>query len=238
MTAEEHRMWEDLNFEYEEAYRDNPFKKACVEKAISLLEPGSRVLDVGCGTGVPVAKMLSDAGMHVTGTDVAPAMVKYAQSQVKGTFEVGNMVEYEPSGDFAAILIIYSQLGLSYKEFHTATSRLIKHLLPSGLLIIGQSPADGKVAADDPAWNASGAFVEGYNLPFWGKPFLTLMFKREGQLQWLRSMGMEIVYDTLDVFQPNNPNCDPEHQQYVVARWKGSDPLVEPEPRPVEKKDN
>ena len=232
MANEEHQMWDDLNSQYEDAYRDNPFKKACVENAISLLEPGSNVLDIGCGTGIPVAQMLSDAGMHVTGTDVAPNMVKIAQDQTRGTFEVADMVDYKPSGHFAAIFIIYSQLGLLYKDFHTAVSRLSKTLLPNGLLIIGQSPADEKVAPDDPAWDESRSYVEGYNLPFWGQPFPTLMFKRQSQLQFLRSMGMEIVYDTLNVFQPNNPNCAPEHQQYVIARRKRLDPLVDPEPRP------
>lgn len=235
MSAEEHQMWDDLNFEYEEAYRDNPFKKACVEKAISLLQPGSNVFDVGCGTGIPVAKTLADAGMKVTGTDVAPSMVKYAQHQVKGTFEVANMVDYQPSEQFNAIFIIYSQLGLSYQEFHTAMSKLIKTLLPDGLLVIGQSPAGEKVPADDPTWDETKSFVDGYNLPFWGKPFLTLMFTREGQARFLQSMGMEIVYDTVDVFQPNNPNCHPETQQYIIARRKGSDPMVEPEPRPVKR---
>lgn len=72
-------MWDGLNIEYENAYQDNPFKKACVAKAIMLLSPGKRVLDVGCGTGVPVAQMLAEAGLDVEGTDVAPNMVKLAQ---------------------------------------------------------------------------------------------------------------------------------------------------------------
>ncbi|KAK5163370.1 uncharacterized protein LTR77_010743 [Saxophila tyrrhenica] len=232
MTTEEHQMWDDLNIEYENAYRDNPFKKACVETAISLLTPGSRVLDVGCGTGIPVAQMLSEAGMLVTGIDVSPNMTKIAQSQIPtGTFEVGNMVEYEPRGQFAAIFIIYSHLGLSYAAFHRATSRLAQTLLPDGLLVIGQSPADD-VAPDDPAWDETKAYVEGYNLPFWGEPFPTLMLKRESQKEFLRSMGMDIVYDTLDVFQPNNPKCAPEHQQYVIARRRGSSRLRKPEPKP------
>src|SRR4051812_44410349 len=35
------------------------------------LQPGSRVLDVGCGTGIPTARRLTDAGHHVTGIDIS-----------------------------------------------------------------------------------------------------------------------------------------------------------------------
>jgi SAM-dependent methyltransferase len=166
MSADEHYMWDGLNVEYENAYHNNPFKKAVVEKAISLLKPGSRVLDVGCGTGVPVAQMLADAGMDVVGTDVAPNMVMHAKRRVKGSFEVADMVNYEPKGSFSAVFIIYSQLGLSYAAFHAAAYRFAKALESGGLIVLGQSPAGAKIAPDDPAWDETKTFVEGYNLPF------------------------------------------------------------------------
>jgi 2-polyprenyl-3-methyl-5-hydroxy-6-metoxy-1,4-benzoquinol methylase len=40
------------------------------------LPPASVVLDLGCGTGVPVSRMLIDAGMTVCGIDAAPTLVK------------------------------------------------------------------------------------------------------------------------------------------------------------------
>lgn len=232
MTTEEHDMWDALNIEYETAYGDNPLKKACIAHAITLLPPGSRVLDIGCGTGVPVAQMLSQAGMDVTGTDVAPNMVSLAGQRVaKGTFVVADMVDYEPEGAFDAIFIIYSHLGLSYRAFHAAVSRLVRSLRPNGLLAIGQSVADA-VLADDPAWDPTHAYVEGYDLPFWGEPFATLMFTRQGQKAWLQSMGLEVVYDDVGVFRPANERCDPETQQYVIARRKGEGEVREPKPLP------
>jgi ubiquinone/menaquinone biosynthesis C-methylase UbiE len=66
MTDHEHDMWNDLNLAYEVAYQDNPYKKALVDHAIKNLKPGSRVLDIGCGTGIPVAQMLDAAGMDGT----------------------------------------------------------------------------------------------------------------------------------------------------------------------------
>ncbi|KAK3066515.1 hypothetical protein LTR53_017103 [Teratosphaeriaceae sp. CCFEE 6253] len=231
MTTEEHDMWDGLNIAYEHAYRHNPFKKAMVAHALTLLPRGSRVLDVGCGTGVPVAQMLADAGMAVTGTDVAPNMIEHARRRVKGAFEVADMADYEPRGSYDAIFIIYSQLGLTYSAFHGAVSRLVHALQPDGLLAIGQSPADS-VPPEDPAWDATHTYVEGYNLPFWGQPFATLMFTREGQRGFLASMGLEVVYDTLDVFQPDNPTCHPEHQQYVIARRRGDQVVRAARPLP------
>lgn len=232
MTTEEHDMWDALNIEYEHAYRNNPFKQDCVEKAIALLKPGARVLDVGCGTGVPVAKMLADAGMDVVGSDVAPQMVKLAQKSVKGNFEVADMVDYQPTGTFDAIFIIFSQLGLTYADFHGAVSRLARTLRPDGLLIIGQAPAEQVVPPEDVAWDETRSYVEGYNLPFWGQPFPTLMFSREGQKGFLQSIGLTIGYDEVNTFQPDNPKCDPEVQQYVIAQRQGDARVKEPMPSP------
>ena len=231
MTEHEHEMWNDLNLEYEAAYQENPYKKALIHHAIQNLASGSRVLDIGCGTGVPVAQMLDAAGMSVVGTDVAPQMVRHARERCGGTFHVVDMVDYEPQGTFDAVFIIYSHLGLTYSAFHRVVSRVVQALAPNGLLAIGQSPAD-KVPYNDSHWDQTHTYLSGYNLPFWGQPFATLMLTRQGQRGFLESAGLEIIYDTLDVFQPNNPNCAAEKQHYIMAKRKASDPVFPPQPFP------
>jgi SAM-dependent methyltransferase len=39
------------------------------------LPPGSTVLDVGCGSGVPISKVLLDEGLSVCGVDASPSFV-------------------------------------------------------------------------------------------------------------------------------------------------------------------
>ena len=41
----------------------------------ALLPPGGSVLDLGCGSGVPVARDLARRGLSVTGVDSAPEMI-------------------------------------------------------------------------------------------------------------------------------------------------------------------
>jgi hypothetical protein len=45
-------------------------------------------------------------------------------------------------------------------------------------------------------------------------------------------MGLEIVSDTIDTFQPNNEKCEPEEQQYIIARRPNEQPLAQPRPLP------
>jgi predicted GIY-YIG superfamily endonuclease len=48
----------------------------------SLLPPGSRVLDAGCGAGVPITRDLVDRGFIVTGVDVSREMLALASANV------------------------------------------------------------------------------------------------------------------------------------------------------------
>jgi 2-polyprenyl-3-methyl-5-hydroxy-6-metoxy-1,4-benzoquinol methylase len=47
-----------------------------VRKWAQTLQKNSAVLDLGCGTGIPISKVLMDEGMIVYGVDASPTMVK------------------------------------------------------------------------------------------------------------------------------------------------------------------
>ncbi|KAJ9620422.1 hypothetical protein H2204_012269 [Knufia peltigerae] len=223
--------FDDLNIQYENAYRDNDFKVACVRKAISLVVPDCRVLDVGCGTGVPVSQMLAEAGLEVVGFDISPKMIEFASTRVRGSFSVSDMLEYQPHGRFAAVFIIFAQLQLSYADFHAAAYKFARTLLPGGIIAIGQMPAD-KYVKNRSDYDETGTFVEDYDAPFMGEPIPTFMFSAQGKRDFLTSMGLEVVSETIDMFQPNNPKCVPEEQQYIIAKRTSDAPLEPPKPLP------
>lgn len=228
--------FDGLNIEYEHAYRDNPFKTACIKTAISLIPQGSRVLDVGCGTGIPVSQMLSEAGLDVVGFDISPKMVEYASTRVKGSFTVSDMLEYKPeppNGAFAAVFIIFAHLQLSYSDFHAAACKFAQTLRPGGIIAIGQMPGD-KYVKDTSDWDETRTYVENYDAPFMGEPLPTFMMSARGQRDFLTSMGLEIVCETIDLFQPNNDKCEPEEQQYIIARRTSEKRLDLPKPLPTQ----
>jgi cyclopropane fatty-acyl-phospholipid synthase-like methyltransferase len=54
----------------------NGIGSATVRNWAKSLRPNSVVLDLGCGTGIPMSKILMEAGMIVYGIDASPSMVE------------------------------------------------------------------------------------------------------------------------------------------------------------------
>ncbi|KAM3085706.1 hypothetical protein ACMFMG_002771 [Clarireedia jacksonii] len=215
--------FDGINIDYEKAYQNNPFKKTCVTKAISMIPSGSRVLDIGCGTGIPVSEMLSKAGLEV--------MVELAKNRVKGTFSVSDMVEYQVESTFAGAFMIFAHLQMSYAAVHAAVYKYVSALQPGGIFVIGQTPSDTYVK-DESVYDETRTYVEDFNIPFMGEALPTFAMSEEGQKKFLTSMGLEIVSETVDVFQPDNPKCDPEVQQYIIAKRPIEGSISKPQPLP------
>jgi cyclopropane fatty-acyl-phospholipid synthase-like methyltransferase len=57
----------------------NVIGTSSVRKWVQTLPSDSSVLDLGCGTGIPVSRILIDHGMKVYGIDASPSMVKAFQ---------------------------------------------------------------------------------------------------------------------------------------------------------------
>ena len=59
------------------------FEKPWLDQFLALLDSGSHVLDLGCGSGRPISEYMIHQGHHVTGLDFAPKMLQVlAQADV------------------------------------------------------------------------------------------------------------------------------------------------------------
>ena len=108
------------------------------------LAPGSRVLDLGCGCGVPATREL--ARRHqVTGVDISPVQIARARRLVPNArFQCADMaaVEFE-QGSFDAAVAFFSLINLPLPEQSVVIERVSGWLVPGGrlLAIVGQEPA-------------------------------------------------------------------------------------------------
>src|SRR3954470_17632420 len=74
---------------------------AWIDELAGLLKPKARVLDLGCGAGVPATKLLVRAGFDVLGIDISHVQIERAQQLVPGaTFIEADMVTWESEPAF------------------------------------------------------------------------------------------------------------------------------------------
>jgi len=154
--------------------------------------------------------MLAEAGFDVVGCDISPKMIKLAHARVKGHFTISDMLNYKIEGKFAAVFMIFSTLQLSCR-------------FPHGCVQICQcalarwdssSRADAKryLRKDVSSYVETKVYVEDYPAPFMGEPLPALMLSAEGQRNSLNSMGVEVVWEQVDAFQPHNEKYELEVQ--------------------------
>jgi SAM-dependent methyltransferase len=110
------------------------------------LGDGARVLDLGCGAGVPSTAAL--AGRHdVLGVDLSAAQLDLARRNVPGArFERGDMTALSfPDGSFAAVTAFYSVLHVPREDHGALFARIAAWLRPGGwfLAALGCSEANG-----------------------------------------------------------------------------------------------
>ena len=99
----------------------DPFVSGLHRIVAELVEPGSKVLDVGCGTG-NLAVRLAPAAVEVVGVELSPAMAEYATRWLGGsTTNVSIIV-----GDVTEVVAEKPD-----RYFDVATMALVLHEMPS-----------------------------------------------------------------------------------------------------------
>lgn len=132
---------------YNEVFRHKEGQLAAGEWLIERLRPGARVLDVGCGTGMPTARQLADAGCDVTGIDRSAEMLAVARRELpEATFLHTDIAGVPASGPrrrgYDAIVAFFSLLTLPRADIPTALRRLYDLLEPGAYFLLSMVETD------------------------------------------------------------------------------------------------
>ena len=109
-----------------------------------ILPPHSRVLDIGCGTGVN-AGYLVEAGHEVTGVDNSAGMLELARKYCsKAQFEECSVLDYYPAEKYDAVIMSFIIVHLNDADAVELLRRVPDFLNPQGYLYLsymsGKSP--------------------------------------------------------------------------------------------------
>jgi SAM-dependent methyltransferase len=95
------------------------------------------ILDLGSGTGLPYAKLLSSKGFYVFGIDLSSEMIKIAKKNVPSAkFKQMSMTDLNFKNEFDGIFSSYSMLLLNPKLFKETAKKIVQALKIGGLFYI------------------------------------------------------------------------------------------------------
>lgn len=99
---------------YDEVFPHKDGQLHAGQLLLDRLPAGASVLDVGCGTGLPTARQLVDAGCTVTGIDISPTMLDLARRNVpEAGFVQRDAADVDAGlGRFNAVVAFFSLLML------------------------------------------------------------------------------------------------------------------------------
>lgn len=194
-------LFDGLGIAYEEAFAASPAHHASLQWLLDELAPGSRVLDVGSGTGRPTAQTLCAAGDDVLGIDVSPVMVEIAARQVPGAeFRCADIRATALSNaSFDAVCVYFSLLQMTRKEQSDLVTRLARALKPGGLMAMATVPVD----------------VEGMDTLFMDQPVRATSFAHHDFVAMVTTAGLTVDSEQNLMFTPASPNATPEPHLFL-----------------------
>jgi SAM-dependent methyltransferase len=141
--AERYLAWSDL--------RPSPTRLHYLALALERIPPGSDVLELGCGAGIPMTVALAD-GRTLTGVDISATQLEMARRNVpNATFFHADMttLAFEPAS-FDAVVAFYSLTHVPREEQTDLIGRIRRWLRPGGLFLaaMGADDEPGDVEAD------------------------------------------------------------------------------------------
>lgn len=177
------------------------------------LPPGSAVLDVGCGTGLPTARQLAGAGHSVTGVDHSRTMVETARVNVpQGVFHHVDLADLRPGGPaeglaggaerYDAVAAFFSLLMLPRAEIPYALRMIAGLLRPGGLLALGMVEAD----------------VDDFAIPFLGRSIRVSGYLRDELRLVVMDAGFDVVEESSHAYAPTSTQVPPEEQIFLHCR--------------------
>lgn len=134
-------------------------EKTWLDKFLALAPKEGKILDLGCGSGDPIARYIFECGRQIIGVDASNEMIKLAKTNFPSVdWQIQDMRKLDLPHTFAGIIGWNSFFHLTRDEQRNLLPCLAGYLLPGGALLLTVGPSESEVAGmvgNDPIYHAS-----------------------------------------------------------------------------------
>ncbi|WUJ69274.1 class I SAM-dependent methyltransferase [Kribbella soli] len=174
------RGYDVLSTRYDDATDSDSKYRTWIDDLLSRLDADSKVLDIGCGSGVPVARDLTTAGHQVTGVDISEVQIRRARELVpQGMFINADAASLDFAAEsYDAVVSLYALIHRPLDEQQQLLAKIAGWLRPGGwfLCTTGTTAWTGT----DENWLDGGA-------PMWWSHTDAATYRT-----WLNSVGLTV----------------------------------------------
>jgi cyclopropane fatty-acyl-phospholipid synthase-like methyltransferase len=169
-------------------FREQPY----VDRFLRLAAPGGHILDLGCGSGRPIARYLLDRGYRVTGVDASAEMLRLARANCpEADFVLADFTAAQLPGAYDGIVAWDSVFHLPKAQHATLFRAMHRWLKPGAPVLL-----------------SVGGTADEFVAPMFGIDFFYSGHSPDASLALLRDAGFEIVLAEVD---------DPTSRGHVAA---------------------
>lgn len=144
---------------FDEARGKTLFEAAWLARFLALVPAGGTILDIGCGSGEPIARHLIAQGHAVTGVDSAPSLIGLCRARFPGqTWVVGDMRGLALGRRFDGLIAWDSFFHLSPADQRGMFAVFRDHAAAGAALMFTSGPAHGEAIGSfegEPLYHAS-----------------------------------------------------------------------------------
>jgi len=161
--------------------------KALIEKTwldafLAHVPAAGTVLDLGCGSGEPVARYLIEQGRAVTGVDTAPGLIDLCRGRFPDhDWRVADMRGLDLGRTFDGVIAWHSAFHLTPADQREMFAVYARHLGPGGVLMFTSGSEEGEAVGE---WR--------------GEPLYHGSLSTEGYRQGLEAAGFEVRADGVE----------------------------------------
>ena len=149
------------------------------DRFTALVPPGSSILDLGCGSGGPIARHLVQSGYWVTGVDSSPSLIAMCRERMPDEeWLVADMRTLDLGRRFHGILAWYSFFHLHFDDQRAMFPHFAAHAAPGAVVMFTSGPQHGEAIGEwqgEPLYHAS-LSPEEYRTLLEGNGFEVLSF--------------------------------------------------------------